>query len=73
MNFLQQDKHLVSILSLKILVRKKLKNPFFCLFSYTVRDVSKLRHKVIDSQRGMLGMCYILEKDLSLPSNDVIR
>ena len=41
-------------------------------FRYTVRDVTKQRYKVIDTQRGMLGMCYILESDLSFPPNDVI-
>ena len=41
-------------------------------FRYTVRDVTKQRYKVIDSQRGLLGMCYILDPDLSLPANDAI-
>ena len=38
-----------------------------CAHRYTVRDVDKRTHKVIDSKRAMLGMCYILESDLSLP------
>jgi len=33
-----------------------------CAHRYTVRDV-------IDSKRAMLGMCYILESDLTLPHN----
>ena len=38
-----------------------------CAHRYTVRDVDKRSFKVIDSKRAMLGMCYILEADLSLP------
>lgn len=38
-----------------------------CAHRYTVRDVSRNSY---DSKRGMLGLCYILEKDLSLPRND---
>ena len=34
--------------------------------------MTKQRYKVIDTQRGMLGMCYILEPDLTFPANDVI-
>jgi hypothetical protein len=37
-----------------------------------VRDVTKQRYKVVDSQRGLLGLCYILESDLSFPANDVV-
>ena len=40
-----------------------------CAHRYTVRDVDKRTHKVIDSKRAMLGMCYILESDLSLPAD----
>ena len=38
-----------------------------CAHRYTVRDVDRRSFKVIDSKRAMLGMCYILESDLSLP------
>ncbi len=34
---------------------------------YTVRDVSEYNHRVIDSRRGMIGLCYVLDPDLSLP------
>ena len=43
-----------------------------CAHRYTVRDVDKYNHKVIDSKRAMLGMCYILESDLSLPTDTSI-
>lgn len=35
-----------------------------------MRDVAKYSHKPIDSKRGMLGLCYILNPDLTLPRND---
>ena len=40
-----------------------------CAHRYTVRDVDKRTFKIIDSKRAMLGMCYILESNLSLPDN----
>ena len=43
-----------------------------CAHRYTVRDVDKFNHRIIDSKRAMLGMCYILESDLSLPSDTSI-
>jgi integrin alpha 7 len=46
---------------------------FYLLSSrYAVRDVAKDTHKVIDSKRAMIGLCYILNPDLSLPRNDQI-
>ena len=34
-----------------------------------MRDIDKFSHRVIDSKRALLGMCYILEPDLTLPGN----
>ena len=41
---------------------------------YTVRDTSKYRHKILDTKRGMLGMCYILHSQShpKLPGNDAV-
>ena len=41
-------------------------------FRYTVRDVYDRSQRVKDSKRGMLGMCYILGPDLSLPRDQSI-
>ena len=38
-----------------------------CAHRYSVRDVDQASKRPIDSKRAMLGMCYILEHDLSLP------
>ena len=37
-----------------------------------MRDVEKYSYRAIDSKRGMLGLCYVLGPDLSLPRNDQI-
>ena len=41
-------------------------------YRYTVRDVYDRSQRVKDSKRGMLGMCYILRPDLSLPRDQSI-
>ena len=45
---------------------------FFVFYRYTVRDVYDRSQRVKDSKRGMLGMCYILGPDLSLPRDQSI-
>jgi hypothetical protein len=40
-----------------------------CAHRYTVRDVDRTTFQPIDSKRAMLGMCYILQPDLSLPAD----
>ena len=37
-----------------------------------MRDVSRYDYRVIDSRRGMLGLCYVLDSDLTLPRRDDI-
>ena len=41
-----------------------------CAHRYTVRD--EYARKPIDSKRGVLGMCYILNSDLTLPQDTSI-
>ncbi|XP_059094879.1 integrin alpha-PS1-like isoform X2 [Tigriopus californicus] len=43
-----------------------------CAHRYAVRDVEKHSQRVQDTKRGMLGMCYVLDPDLTLPRNDDI-
>jgi hypothetical protein len=43
-----------------------------CAHRYTVRDVDRLTFEPIDSKRAMLGMCYILQADLTLPADTSI-
>ena len=43
-----------------------------CAHRYSVRDVDKLSRRPIDSKRAMLGMCYILQPDLTLPRDTSI-
>lgn len=43
-----------------------------CAHRYTVRDVDRVTLEPIDSKRAMLGLCYILQPDLSLPPDTSI-
>ncbi len=40
-----------------------------CAHRYTVRDVDRTTFQPIDSKRAMLGMCYIIQPDLSFPAD----
>ena len=37
-----------------------------------MRDVDRVTYEPIDSKRAMLGMCYILQPDLTLPGDTSI-
>ena len=37
-----------------------------CAHRYTVRDVYEYSKQPLDTKRGVLGMCYILDSNLTL-------
>ena len=37
-----------------------------CAHRYTVRDVLEYNKQPLDTKRGVLGMCYILDSNLTL-------
>ncbi|CAB4054864.1 ITGA7 [Lepeophtheirus salmonis] len=47
-------------------------NVIVCAHRYTVRDINSRTKRVIDSKRGMVGMCYILDPELTFPQNKMI-
>lgn len=43
-----------------------------CAHRYTVRDILRPNSKPVDTKRGMIGLCYILDSSLKVPQNDVM-
>ena len=41
-----------------------------CAHRYALRDVDPHTYRVLDSERGMPGLCYVLNGDLSLLRNE---